>query len=121
MRRSLRLAPLAIALGIGLAALPALAQAPVNIVYPISGGTYPITDPAPGPLHSAYFTSSFSVTCAGGAHKVEWGFDAAPAVGQATFYDQMSAQLVHKLPGGIHLFWVKADCGSKEVRFRIGH
>jgi hypothetical protein len=110
-----------LAAALALTALPAQAQAPVNIVYPISGATYPIIDPAPGPLHSAYFTSSFSATCAGGAHKVEWGFDAAPAVGNATFYDQYSAQFVHKLPGGTHLFWVKSDCGSKEVRFRIGH
>ena len=35
----------------------AQAQAPVNIVYPIDGGSYPITDPAPGALLSAYFGS----------------------------------------------------------------
>lgn len=117
MKRTLGLALAAVAL----AALPALAQAPVDIVYPISGATYPITDPPIGPLRSAYFTSSFGLTCAGGPHKVQWGFDGAPAVGQASFYDQYSTQFVDKLPGGIHLFWVKADCGSKEVRFRIGH
>src|SRR5436305_11049214 len=84
----------------------AAAQAPVNIVYPINGGTYPITGPAPGPLNSAYFTSSFSVTCQGGQHNVQWGFDGNPAVGRSTFYDQTSAQFVHKLPGGVHTFWV---------------
>ncbi|HEX7183083.1 MAG TPA: hypothetical protein VF756_14670 [Thermoanaerobaculia bacterium] len=102
-------------------AAPASAQTPVNIVYPIHGGTYPITDPAPGALLSAYFTSSFSVTCSGGAYKVEWGFDAGPAVGSATFYDQISVQFVDKLPGGDHIFWVKSDCGDSRVRFRIGN
>jgi hypothetical protein len=97
------------------------AQAPVNIVYPISGGTYPITDPPPGKLKSAYFTSSFSVTCSGGPHTVKWGFDAAPALGTSSFYDQTSVQFVHKLPGGAHSFWVKSDCGEKGVKFKIGN
>jgi hypothetical protein len=95
------------------------AQAPVNIVYPIDGGSYPITNPAPGALLSAYFTSSFSVTCAGGPWTVKWGFDAT-SVGGATFYDQLSAQFVHKLPGGWHTFWVTSDCGDSRVRFYIG-
>ncbi|HWM89469.1 MAG TPA: hypothetical protein VN493_01740 [Thermoanaerobaculia bacterium] len=95
------------------------AQAPVNIVYPIDGGSYPITDPLPGALHSAYFTSSFSVTCAGGPRSVKWGFDNT-SVGSATFYDQFSAQFVHKLPGGWHTFWVISDCGDSRVRFHIG-
>ena len=97
----------------------AQAQAPVNIVYPIDGGSYPITDPAPGALNSAYFTSSFSVTCQGGAHTVKWGFDST-SVGGATFYDQISAQFVHKLPGGWHTFWVTSDCGDSKVKFFIG-
>ena len=104
-----------------LAAGPAAAQAPVNIVYPINGGVYPITNPAPGPLDSAYFTSSFSVTCAGGPRTVEWGFDGGPALGSATFYDQFSAQFVHKLPGGTHVFWVISDCGASRVKFDIGN
>lgn len=98
---------------------PAQAQN-VTIVYPISGASYPITDPAPGPLRSAYFTASFSVTCQGD-HKVEWGFDGT-TVGNEIFYDQTSVQQVYKLPGGKHLFWVKAGkCGGKEVRFAIGN
>ena len=97
----------------------AQAQAPVNIVYPINGGTYPITNPAPGALFSAYFTSSFSVTCSGGAHGAKWGFDST-TVGSANFYDQFSAQFVHKLPGGWHTFWVTSDCGDSKVRFFIG-
>ena len=97
----------------------AQAQAPVNIVYPIDGGSYPITDPAPGALLSAYFTSSFSVTCAGGPHSVKWGFDGT-SVGGANFYDQFSAQFVHKLPGGTHIFWVVSDCGDQRVKFDIG-
>lgn len=105
-----------------LAAGPAQAQAPVNIVYPIHGETYPITDPVPGALHSAYFTSSFSVTCSGGDHSVRWGFDGGPAVGSATFYDQFSAQFVHKLEGGTHVFWVITDCGGESrVKFNIGN
>lgn len=95
-------------------------QVKVNIVYPINGASYPITDPPPGKLKSAYFTTSFSVTCGGGSHKVEWGFDGGPAVGSETFYDQTSVQFVHKLPGGVHVFWVKSDCGENRVKFNIG-
>lgn len=95
-------------------------QVKVNIVYPINGATYPITDPGPGALYSAYFTSSFSVTCEGGMHRVKWGFDGLGAVGSATFYDQTSIQFVHKLPGGAHVFWVEADCAANKVEFRIG-
>ena len=98
----------------------AQAQAPVNIVYPIDGGIYPITDPAPGPLDSAYFTSSFSVTCGGGPHNVKWGFDTT-TLGSAVFYDMFSAQFVHKLKGGDHIFWVISDCGESRVSFRLGN
>jgi len=52
-----------------------MAQAPVNIVYPINGATYPITDPH-CQVHSAYFIASFGTTCPGGPHDVKWGFDA---------------------------------------------
>lgn len=41
------------------------AQSPVNVVYPINGGTYPIMGPATGPLNAAYITASFSTTCQG--------------------------------------------------------
>jgi hypothetical protein len=95
----------------------------VNIVYPIDGGTYPITDPGPGGLGSAYFASSFSVKCGGGPGTVEWGFNASAALGSARFYDQTSVQFVHKLPGGAHYFWVRSDCGRVRegtVKFRIG-
>lgn len=115
-----KLAFAAVALAFCLAAAPAFAQAPVNIVYPIHGGVYPITNPAPGPLLSAYFTSSFSVTCSGGPYNVKWGFDVT-TVGTATFYDQYSTQFVHKLPGGNHLFWVISDCGDSRVKFDIGN
>lgn len=114
-----KLAFLIAVLTLCIATAPAGAQAPVNIVYPIHGGSYPITNPAPGPLLSAYFTSSFSVTCAGGQHTVEWGFDST-TVGTATFYDQFSAQFVHKLPGGTHVFWVVSSCGDSRVKFDIG-
>ncbi len=93
----------------------------VNIVYPIHGGTYPITDPGPGGLSSAYFASSFSVTY-GGDHAVKWGFNSSK-FGEAAFYDEVSVQFVHKLPGGTHVFRVTSDCGKVpmgEVKFRIG-
>ncbi len=97
-----------------------LTFAEVNIVYPINGGSYPITDPAPGALGSAYFTASFAVTCPGGGHAVKWGFD-RNSVGSANFYDQMSAQQVWKLLGGTHTFWVDAGkCGTEKVKFEIG-
>jgi hypothetical protein len=105
--------------GIALATFANADQVKVNIVYPINGANYPITDPAPGPLKSAYFTASFSVTCAGD-HKVQWGFDSSPALGSSAFYDQTSVQFVHKLPGGSHVFWVKANCGENRVKFNIG-
>jgi len=95
-------------------------QVKVNIVYPINGAHYPMADPSPAKLKSAYFTASFSVTCGGGGHKVEWGFDNAPALGKAMFYDQTSIQFVHKLLGGSHVFWVKSDCGKNSVKFTIG-
>ena len=97
----------------------AWAQVPVNIVYPIDGSTVPLTDPAPGPLSSAYITVSFGVTC-GGDESVEWGFDAFPPIGQARFYDQISVQQVYKLTGGPHVFWVKACGTSDQVQFQVG-
>jgi hypothetical protein len=96
------------------------AQNPVNIAYPINGGTYPITGPATGPLNSAYITASFSTTCSGGSHQVEWGFDSIGAVGSASFYDQLSVQFVQKLSGGTDVFWVVSDCGDERVKFNIG-
>ncbi len=100
-------------------AAPAAAQN-VTIVYPIDGETYPITDPAPGALHSHYFTASFSVTCQGD-HDVEWGFDGG-SVGKARFYDMLSTQQVWKLPGGKHEFYVNAGrCGTERVAFVIGN
>ncbi len=95
----------------------------VNIVYPIHRGTYPITDPGPGGLKSAYFASSFSVKCRGGPHQVKWGFDGSASLGGASFYDEVSVQFVHKLPGGTHVFWATSECGNiprGEVKFRIG-
>jgi len=106
-------------LGMGLTGLANADQVKVNIVYPINGASYPITDPAAGRLRSAYFTASFSVTCPGD-HQVKWGFDNAPAVGSSMFYDQTSVQFVHKLPGGSHIFWVKSNCGENKVKFKIG-
>lgn len=111
---------IALAAGVGLAGLAYADQVKVNIVYPINGATYPITDPAPGPLKSAYFPSSFSVTCPGD-HKVEWGFDSSPPVGTSMFYDETSVQFVYKLPGGGHVFWVRSNCAENKVKFKIGN
>jgi hypothetical protein len=41
-------------------------------------------------------------------------------LGDAEFYDQFSAQFVHKLPGGKHVFFVTSDCGDDKVAFAIG-
>ncbi len=116
---------LALVAVVGLA-VPAHAQGQVdgvNIVYPIHGATYPITDPGPSGLKSAYFASSFSVKCGGGPHTVKWGFDGVFTLGSATFYDQTSVQFVHKLPGGPHRFSAIARCGDiprGDVSFNIG-
>lgn len=96
-----------------------MGQHPVNIVYPIDGGTYPIVDPPAAGAKSAYITASFGTTCAGGPRSVKWGFDAT-TLGQAKFYDEFSAQFTHKLPSGKHKFWVQASCGKNEVSFNIG-
>jgi hypothetical protein len=97
-----------------------MANVPVNIVYPIQKGTYPITNPGPGKLDSAYITASFSVTCGGGSHSVKWGFD-GNGIGGAEFYDQITVQFVHKLPGGPHTFFVSSDCGDDRVEFNVGN
>lgn len=102
-------------------AVPAAAQAPVNIIYPIHGETYPPSDPAPPALSSLYFPASFSVTCSGD-HTVSWGFDSSPAIGSALFYDTFSAHFVFKLGGGTHKFWVDAGgCGYSAVKFNVGN
>lgn len=105
---------------IGLAGIINADQVKVNIVYPINGASYPKMDPAPGRIRSAYFTSSFSVTCAGGPRSVKWGFDGAAPLGTSRFYDQTSVQFVHKLPAGAHVFWVRSSCGENKVKFKIG-
>ena len=123
MTRTTRIASktCALAAAVLLASPVAASAQEVTIVYPIDGGTYPITDPSPGPLYSSYFTASFSVSCGGGPHLVEWGFDDDVAVGSALFYDQVSEQQVWKLTGGRHRFWVDAgSCGDDSVRFQIG-
>lgn len=84
-----------------------MGQHAVNIAYPVSGSTV-----------RNYFTSSFSTTCPGGQHTVEWGFDGT-TIGKATFYDQLSAQFSHKLPVGSHIFWVKSSCGENRVPFKV--
>jgi hypothetical protein len=97
-------------------------QVRVNIAYPIDGATYPLMNPPSAALSSLYFTASFSVTCGGGPHKVEWGFDSSAGLGAISFYDQTTLQFVHKLPGGAHSFWVTApNCGKNRVRFKIGN
>ena len=93
-------------------------NAPVNIVYPINGGSYPISDPAGVNLNSAYLTFSFSVTRSGGSNTVEWGVD-NQTLGSAKYYDMYSAQFVWKLAGGTHEFWVRGDSGSDSVKFTV--
>ncbi len=91
-------------------------NAPVNIVYPVNGASYPVTGPTGA--KSQYITASFSTTCPGGQNDVQWGFD-GNTLGKAEFYDQFSAQFVHKLSGGVHTFWVRSKCGKEEVKFTV--
>jgi hypothetical protein len=65
-------------------------QVKVNIVYPIRGATYPIIDPAPGGLKSAFATARFGVTCKGGPYPVQRGCDGATVLVSSNFYDQTS-------------------------------
>lgn len=92
-------------------------NAPVNIVYPIDGETYPKVDPLGG-HKSAYITFSFSTTCSGGPRQVTWGVDRTQ-LGQARYYDQFTSQFVWKLPKGAHRFWVKSSCGEETVSFKV--
>lgn len=83
------------------------AQVPVNISYPINGGSY-----------TNYFTSKFDVNCSGGAYGVKWGFDTV-TIGSGDYYDHMSVQFGYKLPSGSHTFWVSTSCGSDSVNFQV--
>ena len=90
----------------------------VNIVYPIDGHSYPIIDPN-CKIDSGYFTFSFSATCSGGPVTVKWGIN-NDDLGKALFYDQFTAQFVHKLRKGTYEFWVDAGlCGTGSVGFTI--
>ena len=93
-------------------------QAVIRIVYPIAGAGYPIVE-SDSLASSAYITASFSITFAGGPHKVKWGFD-KELVGSTTFYDQFSAQFTWNLAAGEHTFCVATEDGSKDVvRFEV--
>lgn len=99
--------------------LAAYAQVPVNIVYPINGGTYPVGGGA-ATGGAEYIEASFGVTCSGGPHNVRWGFNGG-SVGSAEFYDQISVQQTYKLPAGVNTFTVQSDCGNDRVWFRVDH
>lgn len=92
-------------------------NAPVNIVSPIQGDSFPKVDPRPN-HNSAYVTFSFSVTKTGGSYDVQWGVD-NQTLGNASYYDMFSAQVSWKLSGGKHEFWVKGDSGSDSVVFTV--
>jgi len=95
-------------------------NAPVNIVYPINGESYPKADLGENcKVKSAYVSASFSTSCSGGPRQVSWGFDKT-TLGKAKFYDQMTVQLVWKLPAGGHTFWVRSSCGEQTVKFKVG-
>jgi membrane carboxypeptidase/penicillin-binding protein PbpC len=90
----------------------------IRIVYPIEGESYPIVK-SDSLVSSAHFTASFSITAAGGPHKIKWGFDGTP-IGGATFFDQFSAQFTWELPAGEHNFHVLCCKGNREsVNFVI--
>ena len=93
-------------------------EAVIRIVYPIEEAAYPIVE-SDSLVSSAYITASFSITSAGGPHKVKWGFDKEMA-GSTTFYDQFSAQFTWNLTAGEHTFCVASDGGKKTlVRFEV--
>ncbi len=98
---------------------PVSAQVPVNIIYPINGGTYPVGGGLPTG-GAEYINASFSVTCQGGSHHVTWGFNGTQ-VGSEGFYDQVIVQQTYKLLSGDNTFFVKSDCGSDYVRFKVDH
>ena len=95
-----------------------MANAPVNIIYPINSRTYPVSSPPPGALESLFVSFAFSVTCEG-QHDVEWSLD-GQILGKLQFCDTTTVHQVWKVPGGTHTFDVRADCGHKEVTFRVG-
>ena len=82
-----------------------MANAPVNIVYPIDGEKYPKIHPA-APFDSAYIALSFSATRSGGPYIACWILD-SDDLGEARFYDEISVQQVWKLPVGKHHFRVE--------------
>jgi hypothetical protein len=96
-----------------------VAQVPVNIIYPINGGTYPVGGGMPT-SGAEYINASFSVTCPGGSHTVTWGFN-GHQVGSEGFYDQVIIQQTYKLPAGTNTFYVKSECGSDYVKFLVDH
>jgi len=103
-----------------------MANAPVNIVYPIDGETYPKINPAAS-FASAYIALSFSATRAGGPYIACWTLD-SDDLGEARFYDEISVQQVWKLPVGKHRFCVEVRQpgtagtihASDEVNFIVG-
>jgi hypothetical protein len=95
----------------------ALAQTAVNIVYPIDGEQYPIGPDNPN-QSAIYQAFSFSATCSGGGHHVEWYLD-GNMMGQIDFYDEVSVQQVDKIDIGKRAFDVKADCGDSSVSFAV--
>lgn len=108
--------------GVILLAFTINAVADVKIVYPFAGATLPNTDPVAGSLSSHYTPFSFSVVCPGGPYEVSWEIDNV-VLGQATFYDQYTAQFIQKLEGGGHHFKVETDrrCGLDEIKFIVGN
>jgi hypothetical protein len=92
----------------------------IQIIYPLNGMTYPITDPPPAKLRSAYIPISFGIINTGGPRVIQWGFDRLPAIGTLKCYNQATVQQVYKLPGGAHTFWVKTSGSSSIVKFKIG-
>ena len=99
----------------------AYAVAPVNIVYPIHGASYPVGGgEATGGAELIEF--SFSTTCPSGAHSVRWGIDGfATALGSAKFYDQYTTQQTYKVAAGWHSFEVISSCGQDAVKFYVDH
>ncbi|KAJ3126350.1 hypothetical protein HK098_007614 [Nowakowskiella sp. JEL0407] len=82
-------------------------NAPVNIAFPLSGGT--VTN---------YFDTSFTVTCPGGANYVKYGFDGS-SIGYSEFYDTIGVHFHYKLPAGWHVLYVSTSCGDEKMKFQV--
>ncbi len=88
-------------------------QVPVNIAYPLNGGSYQ--------LSSAYplLPISFSVTCRDlEDHHVKWGYN-NETLGSGKFRGQFSLNFLQKFSKGRWTIWVESDCGKNKIEIKV--